>query len=581
MFSDLIKNTWSIARRYFLESEKKWQAIINFVAIVIIIMLMVYLNYVLSLSLSTFWASLAILDYQAFITSLLATSGYIFSLTALSLLRNFLTEVLIIKWREFLTIDLINKYINSEQPAFLNFSRVQEPINAGQNIQWDTQNFTANALNLCFDFLGSSLSIFIFLYSLWKVGGTLSFVLGGIHFAIPGYLLLTSLLIGLTANFISHQIGKFISPMLNDRLNKEGELRSEIEKIHQDAEYIAQAKSSGYHLTKLSNIFSDIQTFSFSILYEKIKLNGFQFFFYSFAKLLPYVIASPLYFAKKITLHQLNQGAYAFSELSRSLSWFNNAYEDLSVLQTTSIRLENLYQLFEKQPKNNMRVVKQVENQIDIDVTEISTPSYELLLKNLKLGFKAGQHVLIKGESGLGKSIVFKIIAQNWPYSEGEIRLPAASSLMFLPQRPPLPEDELRAVLSYPEEASTYPDEAYSQTLKTVGLESFVPNLYQKKDWAKSFSGGQQQRILFARALLKKPDWLFMDESSSALDQNSEEELYRTIKQLLLDTTIISIAHRDTVAQFHDRIITLVIDKESKKVDVQDTLTLQSQHRSA
>lgn len=535
---------------------------------------MVGFNYAISLSLSAFWASLATLNLNIFLSSLLITSGYIFTLTGLSLLRNFLTEMLINNWREFLTLDLIDKYLDREKQAYLFFSRQQSIDNVAQNIQWDVQKFTSTTLNLSFDFFGAVLSIITFVYSLWHVGGNLSFTLLGLNLFIPAYLVISSVLIGMIANFISYQIGKQLSPLINDRLIKEAELRTEIEKVHENAECIAQAKSSSYHQSKLSKIFSSAQTFSFSSLYEKMKLNGFQFFFSSFAKLFPYIIASPLYFAKKLSLDALNQAAYAFTELSRSMAWFNNTYEDIALLDATSERLKKLYFELDNLPDRQIKIQKQAHNQIDLTFDEVFTPSKELLFKNLKLEFKSNEHILIKGPSGIGKSTIFKSMANNWPYAKGKIYIPEHGSLMFLPQRPFIPSDDFRSVISYPDAPEIYSDETYINTLKEVGLESFIPRLYQKNEWASSLSGGQQQRVLFARALLKKPTWLFMDESSSSLDQASEEQLYASLKRLLLGTTIISIAHRDTVAQFHQKIIKLIVNETTKEVDVQRCPTI-------
>ena len=565
----LIKDAWLIARRYFLESEKSASALIYFFAIIASIILIVGLNYALSLSLSTFWASLATLNFHLFLMNLLISSAIIVTITMVTLFRNFMTEILIFKWREFLTLDLINQYLSPEKQAYLFFSRQHQQMdNVGQNIQWDVQKFSASTLNLSFDFFGATLSIVTFTYSLWQIGGTLSFTLIGIPFIIPGYLVLASLFIGICANLISYYIGKLISPLINDRLNKEAEFRSEIEKVHENAEFIAQAKSSEYHQMKLISIFSSVQEFSFSTLYEKMKLNGFQFLFYSFSKLLPYLIASPLYFAKKLSLNELNQAGFAFSELSNSIAWFNNAYEEIALLKTTSERLTKLYNHLDNLPKQEINIQKHSQNQINFDLDEVFTPTHELLFKNLKLQFKPQEHVLINGASGLGKSTIFKSLAENWPYGKGEINIPSDGSLMFLPQRPFIPSDDFRAVISYPYHSSMYSDETYIQILYDVGLSDFTRCLHEKKDWANSLSGGQQQRILFARALLQKPTWLFMDESSSSLDEPSEEKLYKTLKDLLKQTTIISISHKNTVAKFHDTIIELLIKEGSKEVEI-------------
>ncbi|NDH08139.1 MAG: ABC transporter ATP-binding protein/permease [Gammaproteobacteria bacterium] len=561
-------DTWSIAKRYFIASEHKITALAYFFAVIAMIILMVGFNYALSLSLAAFWASLTTLNIHVFCSSLLVTSAYMFINSILSVSRSSLTEKLITKWRSFLTLDLTNQYLNPEQKAYLFFSRDRdsEMHNVGQNIQVDAHKFTEKTLNLVFDFFGSVLSIFTFMYSLWHVGGNLSLIFLGVHLFIPGYLVIASLLLGLLANFIAYQIGKRLSTLINSRLIEEAKFRTEIEKIHESAECIAQAKSSKYHQTILSSVFANAQTYSFSTLYEKIKLNGFQSFFAGFSKLFPYLLASPLYFSGKLSIGALNQAAYAFTELSRSMAWFQTAVKDIAELTATSARLKKLYDHLDDMPQQSI-IHKQAKNQIDFNLALVSKPNGEVLFRNLKLQLKAHENVLIQGPSGLGKSSIFKCLAENWPYADGEILIPEDKSLMFLPQKPFIPADDFKTVLSYPDAPSTHPYESYLKVLHDVGLDSFIPSLNTKGEWASSLSGGQQQRVLFARALLKKPDWLFMDESSSSLDEASEAQLYQTLRQTLLDTTIVSIAHKDTVAKFHDAIIQLLINAHTNEVE--------------
>ncbi|WP_233586870.1 ATP-binding cassette domain-containing protein [Legionella sp. km772] len=176
-------------------------------------------------------------------------------------------------------------------------------------------------------------------------------------------------------------------------------------------------------------------------------------------------------------------------------------------------------------------------------------------MRDLNLKLKPGEHLLIKGPSGLGKSTLFKAISGTWKYGDGKIALPAGKNLYFLPQKPTLPYDSLMAVLAYPDPVTTYSEEQYRAALQKVGgMDDFITQLKEKRPWAKELSGGQQQRLSFARALLKKPAWLFLDEASSSLDEESEEHVYKAVKELK-DTTIVSIAHRRTVEKHHSRIV--------------------------
>ncbi len=204
-----------------------------------------------------------------------------------------------------------------------------------------------------------------------------------------------------------------------------------------------------------------------------------------------------------------------------------------------------------------------------LHIMQPQASSTQYIMRNLDLKFKPGEHVLIKGPSGLGKSTLFKAIAGTWKYGEGKINVPQGKNLYFLPQRPTLPHDTLIGVLAYPESVDTYTEEQYIAALKAVGgMDEFIDKLHEKRAWSKELSGGQQQRISFARALLKKPDWLFLDEATASLDEESEHRVYSLVKELK-NTTIVSIAHRQTVEKYHNRVVSFRVN-EAKEIEVQE-----------
>jgi len=159
--------------------------------------------------------------------------------------------------------------------------------------------------------------------------------------------------------------------------------------------------------------------------------------------------------------------------------------------------------------------------------------------------------VLVTGPSGSGKSTLFRALAGIWPYWRGRINLPKGAKLLFLPQKPYLPIGSLKRVVAYPDDPANFSDQQVLDALDAVGLPDLEGNLDRSQHWAQVLSGGEQQRLAFARALLTKPDWLFLDEATASLPDEDQDQLYKLLKEKLPGTTLVSIGHRDSLAKYH------------------------------
>jgi putative ATP-binding cassette transporter len=178
---------------------------------------------------------------------------------------------------------------------------------------------------------------------------------------------------------------------------------------------------------------------------------------------------------------------------------------------------------------------------------------------SLDFGLDPGDTLLISGRSGIGKTVLLQSLAGLWPFVSGSVVLPSSrQEAMFVPQMPYMPLGDLRAASSYPLEQGAVTDREIQQALINVALSHIVIRLNDVRDWAKVLSVGEQQRLAFARILLSKPRAVFLDESTSAMDEGLELMLYELLRAELPDTILVSVSHRSTVAQFHDRHLELV-----------------------
>jgi putative ATP-binding cassette transporter len=285
------------------------------------------------------------------------------------------------------------------------------------------------------------------------------------------------------------------------------------------------------------------------------KLTWFQSGYGQVAIIFPYVVAAPRFFSGAIPLGGLMQTASAFGQVQDALSWFVSAYVQLAQWKATVDRLTSFRAATERARVGSRGQGIEVEAAADALAArnvELRLPDGKPLIAPFDATVHPGETVLVTGPSGSGKSTLFRAIAGIWPFGSGRLAKPAAR-VLFLPQKPYLTIGTLREQLSYPAAPEVFDEAAYRAVMDDCGLSRFAGRLDEQQHWAQVLSPGEQQRIAFARALLHRPQWLFLDEATSSLDEESEARLYRLLKEKLPGLAVVSIGHRPTLAQFHER----------------------------
>ena len=194
---------------------------------------------------------------------------------------------------------------------------------------------------------------------------------------------------------------------------------------------------------------------------------------------------------------------------------------------------------------------------LHVDELAVGLPNGQEIVRLSGLSILPGERVLVTGPSGAGKTSLFRALGGVWPFGSGSIRVPKGASVLVLPQRPYLPLGTLRGALAYPGTTEAFTQGEIEEALEAVGLSYLKGELDETAYWADKLSGGEQQRLSIARALLQKPQWLFLDEATAALDEASEAKLYRLLIERLPDAAIISIGHRSSLVEFHGRFFEL------------------------
>ena len=318
-------------------------------------------------------------------------------------------------------------------------------------------------------------------------------------------------------------------------------------------------------LTWLNSWYSQIAIiFPWSIIKKQKQLTWLNSWYSQIAIIFPLVVAMPRYLAKEITLGGLMQISSAFGRVQESLSYFVEMYSSIAEWQAVVERLTgfglHMQQVKQENAQQNLQRKPGASDAIVATDMDVTLPDESAVLQNVSFTLEPGTNVLIKGVSGSGKSTLLRALAGIWPYVKGTLEIPEESKLMFIPQRPYLPLGTLKESLLYPGTESRT-DEELKQLMEDCCIGYLYEKLYLEADWSHVLSVGEQQRLAFVRALIYKPVWLFLDEASSALDEETEAKVYTLLMEEAQQTTLVSVGHRSTLNKYHQKV--LYLDKET------------------
>ena len=469
--------------------------------------------------------------------------------------KSYVISALSIRWRRWLTTHYTERYLNESTYYRLQLTD-QKTDNPDQRIAEDLSSFVTLTIGIVVRMITSTAMLVTFSIILWGLSSRVENVtVGDFTFSLPdGYLFYLALIYAVCGTVITFIIGKPLALLHFRQQRFEADYRYSLIRLRENAEAVALYKGEKEESTRLNSYFGDVVKNYIYLINRTKSLEFFTFGCDQLAVIFPILVASPLYFAKIITIGSLMQINSAFSRVYSSLSVIMSLFPELATWKAVIDRLA----LFEKSMKKSLQLskpdVRYEAESVRIDNLSITKPNGSALISNLNLQLKNGDRLLIKGPSGVGKSTLLRAVAGIWPYSSGSVTLPESKKVLFLSQKPYMPMGTLAQTICYP--SAEFSDEKYlASLLEKVGLEHLVPHLNTEDQWGLVLSLGEQQRIAFLRAIINRPDVIFMDEVTSAMDEPNESKLYAMLKDELKDSIMISVGHRSTLENMHNRIL--------------------------
>lgn len=508
-----------------------------------------------------FYDALEQKDLPAFAHQLLVFLVVVSILLVLAVTQTYLHELLKVKLREWLTRDLLDEWLLPGRAHRLQFAG-EIGVNPDQRIQEDARHLTELSAALSVGFLQATLLLLSFLGVLWVLSAQVVFTVGAHSFSIPGYLVWCALAFALAGSWLTWRVGRPLIALHSARYGQEAELRFALVRDSENAEGIALFGGEPDERRLLDEIFQRLIDTMRRLVHSLTSLTWITSGQGWLALVAPILIAAPGYFGGSLSFGTLMMVVGAFYQVQQSLRWFVDNFAGIADWRATLARVATfrdallaLDDLHRDVP--NIEIVSHPAGHLALENVTISLPEGTAALDTARLEVRPGEHILIVGEPHCGKTALVLALAGLWPWGSGKILVPPRESMLFMYERPYLPLGTLRMALAYPAGSNHFDDFAIHAALDQVGLGFLSTSLDRNARWDRMLSLDEQQRLAFARLLLQKPKWVFLDDALGALEPPQRQQLMELFDGPLAGTAIVSTSRGPAHDGFYSRIFSL------------------------
>ena len=517
-----------------------------------------------------FYDALARRDVHEFLVQLGIFGVIAGALLVLNVFQRWLTETIKLKLREGLTRDLVELWMLPRR-AFRLASAGPIGVNPDQRMHEDARRLTELSADLGIGLLQAAILLITFVSVLWALSADFAFHVAGKVIAIPGYMVWAGILYAGSASLLTYWVGRNLIGRNAERYAREADLRFALVRVNEHIDAISLAGGEAGEARRINVKLAAVLAAMRGLVIGHTNLTWVTAGYGWLTIVAPILVAAPLYFSSNLTFGGLMMAAGAFIQVQSSLRWFVDNFGVIADWRATLLRVASFRRavlMSDAMHDASGRVAFEEESPdgLTLENLEIASPAGCTMLDERKVEVKAGDHVLVVGEPGIGKTLLFRALAGLWPWGAGRIGRPKGVNVFFVPRRPYLPPGTLRDVLAYPQSIEHFGSHAYTNSLERVGLKRFTPLLDRASGWDRELNWDEQQRLMLARLLIHEPRWIVLDEVLDAIDGETRTRALEIFSSELKNAAIVHIGRGACSDPTFTRVLHLVKDPRSHKL---------------
>ena len=468
------------------------------------------------------------------------------------------------RWRAWLTHAVISRWLANGRYYQLNLVGGDHQ-NPEYRIAEDLRIATDSPVDFVAGVTSAFLSAATFIVVLWTIGGALTATLAGSTITIPGFLVIAAVVYAAIASGSIMTIGRSFVQISEDKNQAEAEYRYALTRVRENGESIALLGGEEEERDGIDKTFTKVLRQWARLAGQHMRTTLVSQGSSLIAPVVPLLLCAPKFLDGSMTLGQVMQAASAFTIVQTAFGWLVDNYPRLADWNACARRIASLMMsldgLERAEQGDGIGRIKRGETEGDamlsLNDLSVTLDDGTAVVGETEVVIEPGERLLVAGESGTGKSTLVRALAGLWPWGGGSVNFHPDRRLFMLPQKPYIPSGTLRRAIAYPGAADDWLTEQICDALHKVGLDHLKDKIGEEGPWDQTLSGGEKQRLAFARLLLHNPDIVVLDEATSALDEKSQDKMMEIVIRELPKATIVSVAHRVELEAFHSRKIVL------------------------